>query len=125
MAHPSQMNDLFFNISYPPEHRPNSSVYSEIFSLEDLIHRVDASARVAQLNTIERLLKENQQWEEEISRYRRTWHGLMELLDEAFELAILVRGSLEGFVHQRAIAEQEWLAFWGISNCSSESSTWI
>jgi len=59
IAHPSQINNLFFNISYPLKHRPNLSVYSEIFSLKDLIHRVDALVRVAQLNTIKRLLKEN------------------------------------------------------------------
>lgn len=86
---------------------------------------MDASVRVSQVNTIERLLKENQQWEDEVARYRRTWDGLVELLNEAFELATLLKGSLEDFDYKRVVAREDWLAIWGISNRLLESSTWI
>ncbi len=100
-----QSEELLFGLVYTQSHSSSSSIYSQ--DLEDLIHRLDSSVRVAQLNTIERLLEENQQWEEEVALYRRTWNGLMDLLDKAFNLALLVKGSLEDFDDKKTSAEDK------------------
>lgn len=104
--------------------RPCSSVYSDNFSLEDLVHKVDESMRVTQLNTIERLLRENSSLQENLTRYRRMWHGLMDLFDEVFDLALLLQGSLKECGDKISAAEGNWLASWGVGG-SSEMDTWI
>jgi deoxyadenosine/deoxycytidine kinase len=121
MARPISTDGMFFKIRSLSNRSSTSSTYSEPFSLENLIHQVDASARVAQLNTIERLLKENEMCEREAALYRMMWDNLMELLGEVLELAVLIRGSVEDYDDRTAAAEEKWLASWGIS----KHSTWI
>jgi hypothetical protein len=106
----------------PP--RPCSSVYSDNFSLEDLVHKVDESMRVTQLNTIERLLRENSSLQEDLSQYRRAWRGLMDLLDEVFDSALLLQGSLEECRDKISAAEGNWLASWEVGG-SLDMGTWI
>jgi hypothetical protein len=104
--------------------RPCSSVYSDNFSLEDLVHKVDDSVRVVQLNTIELLLGENSSLQEDLRRYRWTWRGLLDLFDEVFDLQLLLRGSLEECRDKILSAQNNWLASWGVRG-TSEIDTWI
>jgi hypothetical protein len=106
----------------PP--RPCSSVYSDNFSLEDLVHKVDESMRVTQLNTIERLLQENSSLQESLTQYRWAWHVLMDSFDEVFDSALLLQGSLEECRDKISAAEGNWLASWGVGG-SLEMDTWI
>ncbi|KAH6670170.1 hypothetical protein B0J14DRAFT_672021 [Halenospora varia] len=104
--------------------RPCSSVYSDNFELQDLVHQVDESVGVAQLNTIEQLLQENTVLQEDVARHRRMWNVLMDLFDETFDMELLLRGSLEECKDKRSAAEVDWLASWGIRE-SVEVENWI
>lgn len=104
--------------------RPCSSVYSDNFSLEDLAHKVNESVRVAQLNTIELLLRENSSLQEDLRRYRWMWRGFMDLFDEVFDLQLLLRGSVEECRDKISAAQNNWLASWGVGG-TSEIDTWI
>lgn len=114
------------NLAFPssPDPRPCSSVYSDEFSLEDLAQRVDESIWVTQLSSIQRLLEENSALEKDLTRYRQTWHDLMALFDEVFELALLLRGSIDEFRDKITAAESKWLATYGVGG-SSEIDNWI
>jgi hypothetical protein len=82
--------------SYPTP-RPCSSVYSDEFSLEVLAQRVDEAIWVTQLSSIQRLLEENSALQKDLTRYRQAWHSSIALFDEVFELALLLRGSIDEF----------------------------
>ena len=111
------------SVLWPAPARPCSSIYSDHFSLEDLGHKVDESLRVIQLGTIERLMRENWALQDVVIIYRQMWYGFMELFDEVMDLALLIQGTLEAVEHKITIAEEEWLASWGIGK--GEVMTWI
>lgn len=104
--------------------RPCSSIYDDNFALEDLAYQVDESVRVAQLNTVEQLLSENSILRRDVARHRRVWNALLGLFDEAFDMALLLRGSLEGCKDKIAIAEANWLGSWGVGK-AAEVDNWI
>ncbi len=105
----------------PP--RPCSSVYSDHFALQDLVYQVDDSVRVAQLNTIEQLLRENLILEKEVEQCRQILDALMDMFDEGFDMALLLRCSLEECEEKISAAQADWLASWGIE--AAEVDTWI
>lgn len=106
------------------------SVYSEQFSMEDLLHRVTTFKRIEELKTVERLTEENQLLRERITFYQRIWQGAIDLLDEAIETAVSMQKILEDYDHGKATAERDWLAFWGIfresiAHCGPQINHWI
>jgi hypothetical protein len=48
----------------------------------------------------------------------------MDLLDEVFDSALLLQGSLEECRHKISAAEGNWLASWEVGG-SSDMGTWI
>ena len=80
--------------------------------------------RMAELSTIDQLVEENLSLREGLALYQRVWDGLMDLLGEVMELALLLLGSLEERDRIMASAEGDWLASWGIGR-GSEVTVWI
>lgn len=101
-----------------------SSVYSDNFSLESLVDKIDDSMRVGQLNTIELLLGENSTLQEDLRRHRWTWRAAIELFDEVFDLQLLLRGSIEECKGQISTAQRNWVTSWGVDG-ASKFDTWI
>lgn len=101
-----------------PVPRPCSSVYSNNFSLEDLVVRVDESVKATQRETIERLENENECFRSELTKHRATysdsWDILMELFCESFDLALVLQVAVVEFMDRRFAAERCWLASLGI-----------
>lgn len=104
--------------------RPCSSVYSDHFELQDLVYQVDDLVRVGQLNTIEQLERENSILHEEVGQYQRTWDAVLELFDEAFDMALLLRCSLEECEERISVAQADWLALWDVRD-ATEVGNWI
>jgi len=104
--------------------RPCSSVYSDHFALQDLVYQVDDLMRDGQLNTIEQLEMENSILQEEVVQYQRTWDAILEMFDEAYDTALLLRCSVEECEERISIAQADWLALWGITG-ATEVGNWI
>jgi hypothetical protein len=94
--------------------RSSSSVYTDDFSIEYLIYRVSEMKRVQELRTISTLMKENQQLRKEVIIYRRLWGGIIAIMIKSIQATKSVEKALEGFSTKTAVAERDWLAFWGI-----------
>lgn len=120
---PSETSDE--DVPYPSNFpRPCSSVYSDHFALQDLVYQVDDLMRDGQLDTIEELERENSILQEEVAQYQRTWDAILEMFDEAFDTALLLRCSLEECEEGISIAQADWLALWGVRD-TTEVGNWI
>ena len=101
-------------ILWQPIARPCSSVYSDNFSLEELVEKVDQSVTASQLDTIERLTRDNCTLREDLVLYRRTWHNFMNFVDQVLDLALQIRNTFDEYDRRITAAEEVWLASWGI-----------
>lgn len=102
-------------ILWQPMARPCSSVYSDDLSLEELVKRVDESVIATQLDTIERLTQDNRALREELVLHRRTYHNFMDLFDGVLDLALQIRSTIGEYDRGITVAEEGWLASWGIA----------
>jgi hypothetical protein len=112
------------SITVAPSPRPCSSVYSDGFPLEELVHRVDESVRMAELSTIEQLEEENRALRNCLSRCRLAWKDSKEMFGEIMELTLMLAGTLEALDRIMTSAKRDWLASWGIGT-GSEVAVWI
>ena len=69
------------------------------------------------------------QWEnlillEEVAHYQRTWDAILEMFDEVYDMALLLRCSLDECEEKIAIAQADWLALWGVRD-ATEVGNWI
>ncbi|CZT07767.1 uncharacterized protein RAG0_13613 [Rhynchosporium agropyri] len=104
--------------------RPCSSVYSDHFALQDLVYQVDDLLVDGQLGTIEQLEMQNSILQEEVAQYQRTWDAILEMFDEVYDTALLLRCSLEECEEGISIAQADWLALWGVRD-ATEVGNWI
>jgi hypothetical protein len=117
----------------PVDHSSVEEPIEEVtFSIDLLLERVNEFQRRAELDTIESLRKENEQLRERITHLEKIWSLTATLLREPYEAVVILQGTLERSHYEKAAAEQDWLAFWGIKHESGqelghesqEPSTW-
>ena len=97
-----------FYQSRGPSPRPCSSVYSNQFSMEDLIHHISQTQR------LEELVKENHRFQKEHALHRRLWIGTICVINMALEGMVIIKEALRDFNAMKASGERDWLAHWGI-----------
>ncbi|RVX70300.1 hypothetical protein B0A52_05633 [Exophiala mesophila] len=94
---------------------PSISNYDDDdLSMEALLKRIDDFQRREEMITIERLEKEILSLRYQISCYQRSLHVTFNLLQEAFDAAILIKTALQKCDEEEEMANADWLAFWGI-----------
>ncbi|OBT55960.1 hypothetical protein VE04_03616 [Pseudogymnoascus sp. 24MN13] len=121
---PSATNDMYFDIGLLAPSPASSSVYSENFTLEGLVERVDEAMQVSQMNTLNLLLDHNRMLQDELAFHHSMWHGLMVLMDEIFDMALLLRGSYEDFDVVELAAKNYWLRYLDIYR-TTQGQPWI
>jgi hypothetical protein len=76
--------------------RPSSSVYSDSFQLDDLLHRLSEQTWQQQIRTFQTLTDENRVLQSELSEVRQLWesiYGLMQgVNDIAGQLSVIKNG---------------------------------
>jgi hypothetical protein len=105
----------------PVDHSSVEEPIEEVtFSIDLLLERVNEFQRRAELDTIESLRKENEQLRERITHLEKIWSLIATLLREPYEAVVILQGILERSHYEKAAAEQDWLAFWGIKHESGQ-----
>ena len=99
-------------------------------SIESLIHQVEELERSNQIETIERLTRENALIDQLIVAYQKRWYRMMELLEQAQQALAGLQMGFEHIISEEIAAEKGCLASWGIqrgdSGCSRQSAGgWI
>ena len=111
------------SIAYPTmpkvEPRPSSSIYSDDCSMEHLIHQVSETKRVQELRTISVLMDENELLREKVLQYRLLRDEILNLVNSGVETLDYINRALRGFRQRTNAANKDWLAFWGIYECTS------
>ena len=109
------------------DHRPTSSMYSDDVSIMTyLIHKVSEETRTQEYETIASFMRENQALEEELARHHKLWDGAIIMANEVIQAITTIRKSLITVDTKAAVAEKDWLAFWGIYKESlGEHQPWI
>ncbi|KAI5465170.1 hypothetical protein BGZ63DRAFT_422122 [Mariannaea sp. PMI_226] len=67
--------------------RQASSVYSDSFKLDDLLHRLSEQTKSQQDYTIQTLIEERDALREELDSKRRLWHSARQLLARTSDVA--------------------------------------
>jgi len=86
----------------------------ERVSIRSLLQMIDEYQWTEQSSTLRRLDEENRILQRQVSCYQRSWHATMDLLQDTFEVVLLIRCALDDCVTKVNVAKREWLAFWGI-----------
>ncbi|KAH6883878.1 hypothetical protein B0T10DRAFT_463242 [Thelonectria olida] len=86
----------------------------EEFSIDSLIHQVQEFERMNQLDTIERLTKENSLLDNLVMAYQKHWSRTMDLLEQTQRALMALQKAFEYCIGEEIAAERDWLAFWGI-----------
>ncbi|KAJ3455241.1 hypothetical protein MRS44_013841 [Fusarium solani] len=86
----------------------------EEFSISSLIHQVEEFERMNQLDTVERLTKENSLLDSLAVAYQQRWLRTMDLLEQAQRALTALQKAFEQCIGEEIAAERDWLAFWGI-----------
>ena len=89
-------------------------------SIGSLVQMIDAYQWTEQSSTLRRLEEENRILQKQVSCFQRSWHTTMDLLEEAFEAALLIQRALDDCNTEVHAARKGWLAFWGIYIESAE-----
>src|SRR5687767_2988609 len=101
-------------------HNPQSQAYSITYrmmsdiSIESLIHQVEELERSNQIETIERLTRENALIDQLIVAYQKRWYRMMELLEQAQQALAGLQMGFEHIISEEIAAEKGCLASWGI-----------
>lgn len=91
-----------------------SSTPMEDHSIEFLIRCVEDFERTSQLETIDRLTKENSLLQHLVIAYQKHWSHTMDLLEQTQRALMTLQRALEHCMSAEIAAERDWLAFWGI-----------
>ena len=103
----------------PPAPRPSSSIYSDDCSMEHLIHQVSETKRVQELRTISVLMDENELLREKVLQYRLLRGEIINLVENGVETLDCINRALKSFRKRTNAAKKDWLAFWGIYECTN------
>lgn len=95
---------------------------SERFSIGSLVRRIDDFNQEELLLTIESLEDENELLRQQIRYYERVWYRAMDLLQTAYSSVRRIWNGSNMLKRERAKAEQQWLAYWGVGQ---ETQVWI
>ncbi|KAH8800871.1 hypothetical protein F5884DRAFT_890684 [Xylogone sp. PMI_703] len=108
-------------------YRPTSSIYSEdVSTMAELVRAVSEEARQQEHQTVTSYVAENRLLEEEIEIYRKKWNETIMVVNELLQAIIAIKTSLNKVAKKVAVAERDWLAFWGIYKESDGSHPpWI
>ena len=90
------------------------STLNETFSIETLIQRVEEFQKRDQLESLERVTRENFLLQRRLVRYQEYWCSTLDLLQKAHEVVQSMHNALEKYTREEIAAERDWLAFWGI-----------
>ncbi|KAI3573901.1 hypothetical protein IWW34DRAFT_634373 [Fusarium oxysporum f. sp. albedinis] len=86
----------------------------EEISITSLISRVEEFERMNQLDTIERLIKENSLIDNLVMAYQKHWSRTMDLLEQTQRVLNNLQKAFDYCIGEEIAAERDWLAFWGI-----------
>ncbi|KKY29209.1 hypothetical protein UCRPC4_g00115 [Phaeomoniella chlamydospora] len=95
-----------------------SSIYldgREILTLDSLLRQLEDFQDTITTGTLHRLENENAVLKQQLSYYEQNWRASVAFLSEGLRTAMSTRTALEAYQEAEGKAEQEWLAFWGIS----------
>lgn len=95
---------------------------SQDFSIEALLKRVEEFQRRHQLDSLERLSKENSMLQQQITRYQESSSQTINLLQQVYNTVAVMQEALKECRHKELAADGDWLAFWGIRDGPSEGS---
>ncbi len=90
------------------------SNYDDDLSMEALLKRIDDFQKREELSTIESLEKEISTLKCQISCHQRSLRVTLDLLQEGFDAAVLIKTALQACDEEEEMANADWLAFWGI-----------
>jgi hypothetical protein len=88
--------------------------YGGDMSIESLLRRVDEFQKMEELETLDRLEKENAMLRHQVLCYQRSLRATTDLFKEAFEAVLLIQTSLQTCSDEENRANRDWLAFWGV-----------
>ena len=108
---------------------PSPSDYGDDSSVESLLRRVDEFQKTAELETLDRLEKENAVLRHQVLSYQRSLRATTDLFKEAFEAVLLIQTALQTCNEEEERANRDWLAFWGVhmetpSNLAHRPTEW-
>ena len=93
---------------------------NESFSIESLIQRAEEFQKRDQLETLQRLTRENFLLQQRLVRYQEHWCSALDLLQKVHEAVRSMQKVLEKYTREEMVAERDWLAFWGIKRESTK-----
>ena len=96
------------------QNAPGPSNYGDDMSIESLIRRVDEFQNMEELETLDRLEKENATLRLQLLCHQRSYHATIDLFKEAFEAVVLMQTALQTCNEEEEKANRDWLAFWGV-----------
>jgi len=87
-------------------------------SVEYLIHQVEEFQIKCQLETIDRLTRENALLYQLIIAYQKRWSRTMDLLERSQHVLSVLQRAIKSYIGDEITAERDWLTFWGIQRDS-------
>jgi hypothetical protein len=75
---------------------------------------VDEFQKMEELETLDRLEKENAMLRHQVLCYQRSLRATADLFKEAFEAVLLIQTALQTCNEEEEVANRDWLAFWGV-----------
>lgn len=96
----------------------------EEISISSLITRVEEFQRINQLDTIERLIKENSLLDNLVMAYQTNWSHTMDLLEQTQRALNNLQKAFDYCIGEEIAAERDWLAFWGIQKHNTATQRW-
>jgi hypothetical protein len=104
--------------SPPISESPSSEISAVIQQVEEL-------QKSDQLKKLEKLTRENVVLQQQIIHYQKAWCAALNVRAKAHEAIQMLHASRESFAKREAIAERNWLAFWGIGTGPPGPGSWI
>ena len=87
--------------------------------MERLIQQVSETKRVQELRAISVLMDENELLRDKVLQYRLLRDEILNLVNSGVETLDYINRALRGFRQRTNAANKDWLAFWGIYECTS------
>lgn len=100
----------------------STSKEPEGISIDALLERVEEFHRRQQLETLEKLTRENSLLQQQIVRYQESSSQTINLLQEVHNIVALIQDARGRCRHKELAADRDWLAFWGIRDEPTDGS---